>query len=297
MNNKYALEILNKIINISNIKINYLKELINLELKDLINTKEYNEVITKYIEITNKEKTIYKQISNNKEYLTIIDKKLTNDISKLNNNIMSYKGDKYYILVRIYKIIDSTLDTLNSDKIDLINSLITDIQIYELELSTLYYLNKTINQKTSLVTDKLIRNKYLLTYINPLIEETLIKNNFTYPTSLIKFTDYYINKLNLPIKIYNSMQEEMFIDTLIDYIEYLDNLNILDMLKLETIAEIHTRLSYIKAMTLNIPNEVILSLIHNQTYNNNLMGKIITNNLKQAIKEKEQSKILIRILK
>lgn len=209
---------------------------------------------------------------------------------------MSVQNDYNYILIRMFKIIDKTLDNMNSNKVDKVNNLITDLQMYELELSSLYYLDKIIKEgKTSIVLDKLIRNKYMLAFTSPSIEKFMIESNFTAPNILIKFTDYYIDKFNLPISIYKSRQEEIFIDTLIDYIIYLDNISPFDMLNLEVKAEIHTRLTYIKGMSLDIPNDVINSVIYHQTYKNDLMRKIVISNLLQAMEEKEKTAKLIRV--
>lgn len=277
-------------------KLGYLKELISLEYTSHKNTDEFNKIKSFYIDATKKEKTLYNELSKNKNYLSIADKIITNDVGKLNTSIMTVQNDYNYILIRMFKIIDKTLDNMNSNKVDKVNNLITDLQMYELELSSLYYLNKTIKEgKASISLDKLIRNKYMLAFISPLIEKFMIESNFTAPSTLIKFTDYYINKFNLPINIYKSRQEEIFIDTLIDYIIYLDNIRPFDMLNLEVKAEIHTRLTYIKGMSLDIPNDVINSIIYHQTYKNDLMRRIIIANLLQAMEEKEKISKLIRV--
>ena len=93
----------------------------------------------------------------------------------------------------------------------------------------------------------------------------------------------------------NKKGDTEFIDTLIDYIIYLDNISLFDMLNLEVKAEIHTRLTYIKAMSLDIPNDVINSIIYHQTYKNDLMRRIINSNLIQAMEEKEKTSKLIRV--
>jgi hypothetical protein len=277
-------------------KIGYLKELISLEYTSHKNTDEFNKIISLYIGTTKKEKTLYGKLFKNKNYLSIADKIITNDIGKLNANIMSVQNDYNYILIRMFKIIDKTLDNMNSNKVDKLNNLITDLQMYELELSSLYYLDKIIKEgKTSIVLDKLIRNKYMLAFTSPSIEKFMIESNFTAPNILIKFTDYYIEKFNLPLSLYKSRQEEIFIDTLIDYIIYLDNISPFDMLNLEVKAEIHTRLAYIKGMSLDIPNDVINSIIYHQTYKNDLMRKIVISNLLQAMEEKEKTAKLIRV--
>ena len=67
------------------------------------------------------------------------------------------------------------------------------------------------------------------------------------------------------------------------------------MLNLEVKAEIHTRLTYIKGMSLDIPNDVINSIIYHQTYQNDLMRKIVISNLLQAMEEKEKTAKLIRV--
>ena len=196
-------------------KIGYLKELISLEYTSHKDTDEFNKIISFYIGATKKEKTLYGKLSKNKNYLSIADKKITNDIGKLNTNIMGVQNDYNYILIRVFKIIDKTLDNMNSSKLDKVNNLITDLQMYELELSSLYYLDKIIKEgKTSIVLDKLIRNKYMLAFTSPSIEKFMIESNFTAPNILIKFTDYYIEKFNLPLSLYKSRQEEIFIDTL-----------------------------------------------------------------------------------
>lgn len=277
-------------------KIGYLKELISLEYTSNKDTDEFNKIISFYIGTTKKEKTLYGKLFKNKNYLSIADKIITNDIGKLNANIMSVQNDYNYILIRMFKIIDKTLDNMNSNKVDKVNNLITDLQMYELELSSLYYLDKIIKGgKTSIVLDKLIRNKYMLAFTSPSIEKFMIESNFTAPNILIKFTDYYIEKFNLPLSLYKSRQEEIFIDTLIDYIIYLDNISLFDMLNLEVKAEIHTRLAYIKGMSLDIPNDVINSIIYHQTYQNDLMRKIVISNLLQAMEEKEKIAKLIRV--
>lgn len=277
-------------------KIGYLKELISLEYTSNKDTDEFNKIISFYIGATKKEKTLYGKLSKNKNYLSIADKIIINDIGKLNTNIMGVQNDYNYILIRMFKIIDKTLDNINSSKLDKVNNLITDLQMYELELSSLYYLDKIIKEgKTSIVLDKLIRNKYMLTFTSPSIEKFMIESNFTAPNILIKFTDYYIEKFNLPLGLYKSRQEEIFIDTLIDYIIYLDNISPFDMLNLEVKAEIHTRLAYIKGMSLDIPNDVINSIIYHQTYQNDLMRKIVVSNLLQAMEEKEKTAKLIRV--
>lgn len=277
-------------------KIGYLKELISLEYTSHKNTDEFNKIKSFYIGATKKEKNLYEKLSKNKNYLSIADKIITNDVGKLNANIMTVQNDYNYILIRMFKIIDKTLDNINSNKVDKVNNLITDLQMYELELSSLYFLDKTIKEgKTSILLDKLIRNKYMLAFTSPSIEKFMIESNFTAPSTLIKFTDYYIEKFNLPISIYKSRQEELFIDTLIDYIIYLDNINPFDMLNLEVKAEIHTRLTYIKGMSLDIPNDVINSIIYHQTYKNDLMRRIVIANLLQAIEAKEKTSKLIRV--
>lgn len=277
-------------------KIGYLKELISLEYTSNKDTDEFNKIISFYIVATKKEKTLYGKLFKNKNYLSIADKIITNDLGKLNANIMSVQNDYNYILIRMFKIIDKTLDNMNSNKVDKLNNLITDLQMYELELSSLYYLDKIIKEgKTSIVLDKLIRNKYMLAFTSPSIEKFMIESNFTAPNILIKFTDYYIEKFNLPLSLYKSRQEEIFIDTLIDYIIYLDSISLFDMLNLEVKAEIHTRLTYIKGMSLDIPNDVINSIIYHQTYQNDLMRKIVVSNLLQAMEEKEKTAKLIRV--
>lgn len=277
-------------------KIGYLKELISLEYTSNKDTDEFNKIISFYIDATKKEKALYEKLSKNKNYLSIADKIITSDIGKLNTNIMSVQNDYNYILIKMFKIIDKTLDNMNSNKVDKVNNLITDLQMYELELSSLYYLDKIIKEgKTSIVLDKLIRNKYMLAFTSPSIEKFMIESNFTAPNILIKFTDYYIEKFNLPLSLYKSRQEEIFIDTLIDYIIYLDNISPFDMLNLEVKAEIHTRLTYIKGMSLDIPNDVINSIIYHQTYKNDLMRKIVISNLLQAMEEKEKTAKLIRV--
>ena len=277
-------------------KIGYLKELISLEYTSNKDTDEFNKIISFYIGATKKEKALYEKLSKNKNYLSIADKIITSDIGKLNTNIMSVQNDYNYILIKMFKIIDKTLDNMNSNKVDKVNNLITDLQMYELELSSLYYLDKIIKEgKTSIVLDKLIRNKYMLAFTSPSIEKFMIESNFTAPNTLIEFTDYYIEKFNLPLSLYKSRQEEIFIDTLIDYIIYLDNISPFDMLNLEVKAEIHTRLAYIKGMSLDIPNDVINSIIYHQTYQNDLMRKIVISNLLQAMEEKEKTAKLIRV--
>jgi len=67
------------------------------------------------------------------------------------------------------------------------------------------------------------------------------------------------------------------------------------MLNLEVKVEIHTRLTYIKGMSLDIPNDVINSIIYHQTYQNDLMRKIVISNLLQAMEEKEKTAKLIRV--
>ena len=289
-------DMLSDIEDVSYEKIAYLKDLITLEYNNHKVSDSFKETISFYIGATKKEESLYNELFKNKSYLSIADKIITNEIGKLNNNIMSYQNDYNYILIRMFKIIDKTLDNMNSNKLDKVNNLITDLQMYELELSSLYYLNNSINNgKNSIVLDKLIRNKYMLAFTSPLVEKHMIENNFNAPKAIIRFSDYYINEFNLPLSLYKSREEEIFIDTLIDYILYLDNLTPIDMLNLEVKTEIHTRLAYIKGMSLDIPNDVISSIIYNQTYKNDLMRRIINSNLIDAMADKEKTSKLIRV--
>ena len=85
-------------------KIGYLKELISLEYTSHKNTDEFKKIISLYVGATKKEKTLYGKLSKNKNYLSIADKIITNDIGKLNANIMSVQNDYNYILIRMFKI-------------------------------------------------------------------------------------------------------------------------------------------------------------------------------------------------
>lgn len=291
MNNKEEF-IVDKII--ADIKLNYLSKLDWLEKLSACECNldksysVYQDGISECKELTLKENELYDKLSERKEYLLYADKKVCNRLSNLKNNFVNGHSEDEYSYIRMCKQIESRLALFKEGSFEKVSEVINDLQMYEIDMGALYFLNKYILNDNPLTKLDLIKTKYMISFIRTHVEEYMIDNNYEAPKEMLLFSDYYVNKLKFTSILFKVKQEEVLIDTIIDYINYLDRFSVFDMLNVDVKVEINTRLSYIKSMALKIPVDVINSILYNHEFSNELIGKIVKSNLRSALEEKDK---------
>lgn len=179
------------------------------------------------------------------------------------------------------------LDVINQFDVDIINSCFLFIQ-------------ESINNKQhKYYENELIKSKYGFSFVNKIIENQLINNNFNVTENLYLGSKFFSDMLKIETESYNSMKEEYVKSVLVKQIDKLLKLEDLDYNNKNKAISSILKSFYIRACLLLLENETIDYIndsfndyIKNHEWNNNISKQIIINCFKNINQDKNKVKIL-----
>ena len=289
--------IVKELINFSKTEYKLLEMLINLEIKEKVDTPEYDEIIKKYRFL---EEVIDGEINklNTSKRITFADNIIMGLMYKICDDPIKERNIEALTVLRLNKRID-TLQTIKTSKNKEIDKLIETIrlsQAYDMINSVLYYLHDFTNLNNSKeLKNKLIEYKYTLAYITFIVEGTMLDIKYRKPEKLVLTGEYYMNKC---AKYFRSIsfEEDAYLSMLIDKIKRIINYTEKDLEEIDTLQELAISLAHIKAASLRLDEELINKINKSVAAKTEKVASLLQSTLYSAIKEKHNVYYLKKVL-
>lgn len=289
--------IVRELINFSKTEYKLLEMLINLEIKEKVDTPEYDEIIKKYRFL---EEVIDGEINklNTNRRITLADNIVMGLMHKINNDPIKERNIEALTVLRINKRLD-TLQTITTSKNKAVDEIVETIrlsQTYDMINSVLYYLHDFTNLNNSKgLKNKLIEYKYTLAYITFIVEGTMLDIKYRKPEKLVLTGEYYMNKC---AKYFRSIsfEEDAYLSMLIDKIKRIINYTEKDLKDIETLEELAISLAHIKAASLRLDEELINKINKSVAAKTEKVASLLQSTLYSAIKEKHNVYYLKKVL-
>lgn len=289
--------IVRELINFSKTEYKLLEMLINLEIKEKVDTPEYDEIIKKYRFL---EEVIDGEINklNTNRRITLADNIVMGLMHKICDDPIKEGNIEDVAVLRINKRLD-TLQTITTSKNKAVDEIVETIrlsQTYDMINSVLYYLHDFTNLNNSKgLKNKLIEYKYTLAYITFIVEGTMLDIKYRKPEKLVLTGEYYMNKC---AKYFRSIsfEEDAYLSILIDKIKRIINYTEKDLKDIETLEELAISLAHIKAASLRLDEELINKINKSVAAKTEKVASLLQNTLYSAIKEKHNVYYLKKVL-
>lgn len=289
--------IVRELINFSKTEYKLLEMLINLEIKEKVDTPEYDEIIKKYRFL---EEVIDGEINklNTNRRITLADNIVMGLMHKINNDPIKEGNIEDIAVLRINKRLD-TLQTITTSKNKAVDEIVETIrlsQTYDMINSVLYYLHDFTNLNNNKgLKNKLIEYKYTLAYITFIAEGTMLDIKYRKPEKLVLTGEYYMNKC---AKYFRSIsfEEDAYLSMLIDKIKRIINYTEKDLEEIDTLQELAISLAHIKAASLRLDEELINKINKSVAAKTEKVASLLQNTLYSAIKEKHNVYYLKKVL-
>lgn len=289
--------IVRELINFSKTEYKLLEMLINLEIKEKVDTPEYDEIIKKYRFL---EEVIDGEINklNTSKRITFADNIIMGLMYKIYDDPIKEGNIEDIAVLRINKRLD-TLQTITTSKNKAVDEIVETIrlsQTYDMINSVLYYLHDFTNLNNSKgLKNKLIEYKYTLAYITFIVEGTMLDIKYRKPEKLVLTGEYYMNKC---AKYFRSIsfEEDAYLSMLIDKIKRIINYTEKDLKDIETLEELAISLAHIKAASLRLDEELINKINKSVAAKTEKVASLLQSTLYSAIKEKHNVYYLKKVL-
>lgn len=289
--------IVKELINFSKTEYKLLEMLINLEIKEKVDTPEYDEIIKKYRFL---EEVIDGEINklNTSKRITFADNIIMGLMYKIYDDPIKEGNIEDIAVLRINKRLD-TLQTITTSKNKAVDEIVETIrlsQTYDMINSVLYYLHDFTNLNNSKgLKNKLIEYKYTLAYITFIVEGTMLDIKYRKPEKLVLTGEYYMNKC---AKYFRSIsfEEDAYLSMLIDKIKRIINYTEKDLKDIETLEELAISLAHIKAASLRLDEELINKINKSVAAKTEKVASLLQSTLYSAIKEKHNVYYLKKVL-
>lgn len=289
--------IVRELINFSKTEYKLLEMLINLEIKEKVDTPEYDEIIKKYRFL---EEVIDGEINklNTNRRITLADNIVMGLMHKICDDPIKERNIEALTVLRINKRLD-TLQTITTSKNKAVDEIVETIrlsQTYDMINSVLYYLHDFTNLNNSKgLKNKLIEYKYTLAYITFIVEGTMLDIKYRKPEKLVLTGEYYMNKC---AKYFRSIsfEEDAYLSMLIDKIKRIINYTEKDLKDIETLEELAISLAHIKAASLRLDEELINKINKSVAAKTEKVASLLQSTLYSAIKEKHNVYYLKKVL-
>lgn len=289
--------IVRELINFSKTEYKLLEMLINLEIKEKVDTPEYDEIIKKYRFL---EEVIDGEINklNTSKRITFADNIIMGLMYKIYDDPIKERNIEALTVLRLNKRIDTlqTIKTSKNKEIDVLIETIRLSQAYDMINSVLYYLHDFTNLNNSKgLKNKLIEYKYTLAYITFIVEGTMLDIKYRKPEKLVLTGEYYMNKC---AKYFRSIsfEEDAYLSMLIDKIKRIINYTEKDLKDIETLEELAISLAHIKAASLRLDEELINKINKSVAAKTEKVASLLQSTLYSAIKEKHNVYYLKKVL-
>ena len=289
--------IVRELINFSKTEYKLLEMLINLEIKEKVDTPEYDEIIKKYRFL---EEVIDGEINklNTSKRITFADNIIMGLMYKIYDDPIKEGNIEDIAVLRINKRLD-TLQTITTSKNKAVDEIVETIrlsQTYDMINSVLYYLLDFTNlNNIKGLKNKLIEYKYTLAYITFIVEGTMLDIKYRKPEKLVLTGEYYMNKC---AKYFRSIsfEEDAYLSMLIDKIKRIINYTEKDLKDIETLEELAISLAHIKAASLRLDEELINKINKSVAAKTEKVASLLQSTLYSAIKEKHNVYYLKKVL-
>lgn len=289
--------IVRELINFSKTEYKLLEMLINLEIKEKVDTPEYDEIIKKYRFL---EEVIDGEINklNTSKRITFADNIIMGLMYKIYDDPIKERNIEALTVLRLNKRIDTlqTIKTSKNKEIDVLIETIRLSQAYDMINSVLYYLHDYSNlDNNNELKTKLIEYKYNLSYITFVTEGAMLNIKYKKPEKLVLTGEYYMNKC---AKYFRSIsfEEDAYLSILIDKIKRIINYTEKDLKDIETLEELAISLAHIKAASLRLDEELINKINKSVAAKTEKVASLLQNTLYSAIKEKHNVYYLKKVL-
>ena len=198
-------ETLNLLVKVNIKTLEYYDALIKLDESGLINSSEYQSIVSKIKENHNKEKNLYDLLDKNRIYL--YDDYLLNILIDIKDDSIRNKDDS--ILIRIFNYFYNTISLKKvNNKIDIrdnifeIEGLVGSLINFDLDGIYIYELYSNDDNQSK-------RNAYKNLYENYFVEYVLLEANFDFDVLNYINYRYYTQKLNIDDKFVLKCLEEI----------------------------------------------------------------------------------------
>lgn len=198
-------ETLNLLVKVNIKTLEYYDALIKLDESGLINSSEYQSIVSKIKENHNKEKNLYDLLDKNRIYL--YDDYLLNILIDIKDDSIRNKDDS--ILIRIFNYFYNTISLKKvNNKIDIrdnifeIEGLVGSLINFDLDGIYIYELYSNDDNQSK-------RNAYKNIYENYFVEYVLLEANFDFDVLNYINYRYYTQKLNIDDKFVLKCLEEI----------------------------------------------------------------------------------------
>lgn len=289
--------IVRELINFSKTEYKLLEMLINLEIKEKVDTPEYDEIIKKYRFL---EEVIDGEINklNTNRRITLADNIVMGLMHKICDDPIKERNIEALTVLRLNKRIDTlqTIKTSKNKEIDVLIETIRLSQAYDMINSVLYYLHDYSNlDNNNELKNKLIEYKYNLSYITFVTEGAMLNIKYKKPEKLVLTGEYYMNKC---AKYFRSIsfEEDAYLSMLIDKIKRIINYTEKDLKDIETLEELAISLAHIKAASLRLDEELINKINKSVAAKTEKVASLLQSTLYSAIKEKHNVYYLKKVL-
>ncbi len=289
--------IVKELINFSKTEYKLLEILINLEIKEKVDTPEYDEIIKKYRFL---EEVIDGEINklNTSKRITFADNIIMGLMYKICDDPIKERNIEALTVLRLNKRID-TLQTIKTSKNKEIDKLIETIrlsQAYDMINSVLYYLHDYSNlDNNNELKNKLIEYKYNLSYITFVTEGAMLNIKYKKPEKLVLIGEYYMKKYAKNFRNI-TFEEDTYLSILIDKIKRIINYTEKDLEDIETLEELAISLAHIKAASLRLDEELINKINKSVAAKTEKVASLLQSTLYSAIKEKHNVYYLKKVL-
>lgn len=289
--------IVRELINFSKTEYKLLEMLINLEIKEKVDTPEYDEIIKKYRFL---EEVIDGEINklNTSKRITFADNIIMGLMYKIYDDPIKERNIEALTVLRLNKRID-TLQTIKTSKNKEIDKLIETIrlsQAYDMINSVLYYLHDYSNlDNNNELKTKLIEYKYNLSYITFVTEGAMLNIKYKKPEKLVLISEYYMKKYAKNFRNI-TFEEDTYLSILIDKIKRIINYTEKDLEDIETLEELAISLAHIKAASLRLDEELINKINKSVAAKTEKVASLLQSTLYSAIKEKHNVYYLKKVL-
>lgn len=289
--------IVKELINFSKTEYKLLEMLINLEIKEKVDTPEYDEIIKKYRFL---EEVIDGEINklNTSKRITFADNIIMGLMYKICDDPIKERNIEALTVLRLNKRID-TLQTIKTSKNKEIDKLIETIrlsQAYDMINSVLYYLHDYSNlDNNNELKNKLIEYKYNLSYITFVTEGAMLNIKYKKPEKLVLIGEYYMKKYAKNFRNI-TFEEDTYLSILIDKIKRIINYTEKDLKDIETLEELAISLAHIKAASLRLDEELINKINKSVAAKTEKVASLLQSTLYSAIKEKHNVYYLKKVL-
>lgn len=289
--------IVRELINFSKTEYKLLEMLINLEIKEKVDTPEYDEIIKKYRFL---EEVIDGEINklNTSKRITFADNIIMGLMYKIYDDPIKERNIEALTVLRINKRLDTlqTITTSKNKEIDVLIETIRLSQAYDMINSVLYYLHDYSNlDNNNELKNKLIEYKYNLSYITFVTEGAMLNIKYKKPEKLVLISEYYTKKYTKNFRSI-SFEEDAYLSMLIDKIKRIINYTEKDLEDIETLEELAISLAHIKAASLRLDEELINKINKSVAAKTEKVASLLQSTLYSAIKEKHNVYYLKKVL-